>query len=242
MKMKKVPNEIIIKAPDIKGDDDEIPNILFKPPFRCVIVAPSNSGKSVLISNLISSRDLPYRKYFKKNIFIWSSTFHLTDPSFEMSDNIEKGNVYDEYNENTIQDLINEQIGIIHKYTKKKAPHLLFIFDDVVQDLNQSRQSVLNKLFFSARHFNISLILLSQQYKMVPRSMRLNSSDTIIFQTGNNSEVQKIAEEQAIPADKFKQILKDATNEPFSFLVIHNKLPIKDRYQLRLSNHIYEVK
>ena len=237
----KVPNEIIIKAPDIKGDDDEIPNILFKPPFRCVIVAPSNSGKSVLISNLISSRDLPYRKYFKKNIFIWSSTFHLTDPSFEMSDNIEKGNVYDEYNENTVMEIVNEQIEIIKKYTKKKAPHLLFIFDDIINDLPMSRQNVMNKLFFSARHYNISLILLSQQYKMVSRPVRLNASDVIIFQTGNNSEVQKIAEEQAIPADKFKQILKDATSEPFSFLVIHNKLPIKDRYQLRLSNHIYNI-
>jgi len=233
--------EYIIKAPNNTKEDEDIPPILFQPPFRCIIIAPSNSGKSVLISNLISSRDLPYRKYFKKNIFIWSSTFHLTDPSFEMSDNIEKGNVFNEYNENTIQDLINEQIGIIHKYTKKKAPHLLFIFDDVVQDLNQSRQSVLNKLFFSARHYNISLILLSQQYKMVPRSMRLNSSDTIIFQTGNNSEVQKIAEEQAIPVDKFKEILKHATSEPYSFLVIHNKLPLSQRYQLRLSYDIYEI-
>jgi hypothetical protein len=238
MKMK---SEIIIKAPDIKGDDDIIPNILFKPPFRIIVVAPSNSGKSVLISNLISSRDLPYRKYFKKNIFIWSSTFSLDDPSFSMSDNIEKSNVYDEYSENTVMSIVDEQIGIIHKFTKKKAPHLLFIFDDIINDLPQSRQSVMNKLFFSARHYNISLILLSQQYKMTPRPVRLNASDVIIFQTGNNAEITKISEEQAISADKFKQILRDATNEPFSFLVIHNKLPIKDRYQLRLSNKIYEI-
>lgn len=237
----KIKSEIIIKAPDIKGDDDEIPKILFKPPFRIIVVAPSNSGKSVLISNLISSRDLPYRKLFKKNIFIWSSTFSLDDPSFSMSDNIEKGNVYDEYNEQSVMEIVNEQIGIIHKYTKKKAPPILFIFDDIINDLPQSRQSVMNKLFFSARHYSISLILLSQQYKMTPRPVRLNASDVIIFQTGNNAEITKISEEQAIPADKFKQILRDATNEPFSFLVIHNKLPIKERYQLRLSNKIYEI-
>jgi len=235
-------NEIEIKAPEIKNNDNEIHNILFKPPFRVIVIAPSNSGKSVLISNLISSRDLPYRKFFKKNIFIWSSTFHLDDPSFSMSDNIEKENVFNEYNEQSIMEIVNEQTGIIKQYTKKKAPHLLFIFDDVVQDLTQSRQSVIIKLYFSARHFNISLILLSQQYKMVPRPVRLNASDVIIFQTGNNAEITKISEEQAIPADKFKQILKDATSEPFSFLVIHNKLPIKERYQLRLSNYIYDIK
>ena len=235
-------NEIEIKAPEIKKNELEIPPILFQPPFRVIVIAPSNSGKSVLISNLISSRDLPYRKFFKKNIFIWSSTFHLDDPSFSLSDNIEKDNVFNEYNEQSVMEIVNEQTGIIKQYTKKKTPHLLFIFDDVVQDLKQSKQSVLNKLFFSARHYSISLILLSQQYKMVPRSVRLNASDIIIFQTGNNSEIQKIAEEQAIPVDRFKQILKDATTEPFSFLVIHQKLPIKERYQLRLSNHIYDIK
>ena len=239
--MKRDNTEIIIKAPEIKEDKNEISKILFQPPFRIIVVAPSNSGESVLISNLISSPDLPYRRFFKKNIFIFSSTFSLNDPSFSMSDNIEKTNVYDEYNESAVMEIVNEQVGIIHKYSKKKAPHLLFIFDDVVQDLPMTRQNVMNKLFFSARHYNISLILLSQQYKMVARSVRLNASDIIIFQTGNNQEVQKIAEEQAIEVQKFKQILKDATEEPFSFLVIHNKLPISERYQLRLSTHIYNT-
>lgn len=239
--MKRDNTEIIIKAPETKEDKNEISKILFQPPFRIIVVAPSNSGKSVLISNLISSHDLPYRKFFKKNIFIWSSTFNLNDPSFSMSDNIEQSNIYDEYNENSIMEIVNEQIGIIHKYSKKKAPHLLFIFDDVVQDLPKTKMSIMNKLFFSARHYNISLILLSQQYKMVNRPLRLNASDIIIFQTGNNQEIQKIAEEQAIEVNRFKQILKEATEEPFSFLVIHNKLPIKDRYQLRLSTHIYNT-
>ena len=241
MKIKRESDEIIIKAPETKEDKNEISKILFQPPFRIIVVAPSNSGKSVLISNLISSHDLPYRKFFKKNIFIFSSTFSLNDPSFSMSDNIEKTNVYDEYNESAVMEIVNEQVGIIHKYSKKKAPHLLFIFDDVVQDLPMTRQNVMNKLFFSARHYNISLILLSQQYKMVARSVRLNASDIIIFQTGNNQEVQKIAEEQAIEVQKFKQILKDATEEPFSFLVIHNKLRISERYQLRLSTFIYDT-
>ena len=239
--MKRDNTEIIIKAPETKEDKNEISKILFQPPFRIIVVAPSNSGKSVLISNLISSPDLPYRKFFKKNIFIFSSTFNLNDPSFSMSDNIEKTNVYDEYNESAVMEIVNEQVGIIHKYSKKKAPHLLFIFDDVVQDLPKTKMSIMNKLFFSARHYNISLILLSQQYKMVNRPLRLNASDIIIFQTGNNQEIQKIAEEQAIEVNRFKQILKEATEEPFSFLVIHNKLRISERYQLRLSTFIYDT-
>jgi hypothetical protein len=233
--------EYVIKAPDNKKDDDDISNFLFKPPFRVLCIAPSNSGKSTLISNLISNPELPYRRYFKKNIFIWSSTFHLDDPSFEMSDNIEKANVYNEYSESTVMDLVTEQMSIIKQYTKKKAPSLLFIFDDIINDLPASRQTVMNKLFFSARHYKISLILLSQQYKMCPRPVRLNASDIIIFQTGNNMEISKIAEEQAISKEEFIRLYKHATSEPYSFLVIHNKLPISERYQLRLSAQIYKI-
>lgn len=236
-------NEIKIKAPQTtKTNNDNISKILFQTPFRVLIVAPSNSGKTVLISNLISNPELPYRKIFKKNIFIWSSTFSLIDESFSMSDNIEPSNIYDEYEETSVLEIVNEQMNHIKKIGKKKCPDLLFIFDDIINDLPPKKQSVMNKLFFSARHYKISILLLSQQYKMCPRPVRLNASDIILFQTGNNSEMKIIAEEQAIDANEFIRIYKDATIEPFSFLTIHNKLPINDgRYQKRLSTYIYKI-
>jgi GTPase SAR1 family protein len=235
-------NEIKIKAPvPSKTDDDKISNILFQMPFRVLVIAPSNSGKTVLISNLISNKDLPYRKIFKKNIFIWSSTFSLGDPSFSMSDNIEQTNIFDEYDESSVMEIVNEQMTHIKKLGKKKCPDILFIFDDIINDLPTKRQTVMSKLFFSARHYKISILLLSQQYKMCPRPVRLNASDIMIFQTGNNSEIKIIAEEQAIDSNVFIRIYKDATSEPFSFLTIHNKLPISERYQKRLSNYIYKI-
>ena len=236
-------NEIKIKAPEpAKTNNDKIPSILFQTPFRVLIVAPSNSGKTVLISNLISNPELPYRKIFKKNIFIWSSTFSLVDESFSMSDNIEPSNIYDEYNEESVMTIVNEQMNHIKKLGKKKCADLLFIFDDIINDLPPKKQSIMNKLFFSARHYCINILLLSQQYKMCPRPVRLNASDIILFQTGNNSEMKIIAEEQAIDANEFIRIYKDATKEPFSFLTIHNKLPINNgRYQKRLSTYIYKI-
>jgi len=234
--------EYVIKAPTVdKSEKNIIPENLFQPPFRILVVAPSNSGKSVLISNLISSHDLPYRKLFRKNIFIWSSTFNLDDPSFSMSDNIEKDNVYDSYSESSIMDLVNEQTGIIKDIGKKKAPHLLFIFDDVVTDIPKSKASIINRLFFSARHLNVSIVLISQQYKMINRPIRLNASDLIVFETGNQSENKILASEQAIDENLFKEIYKDATKEPYSFLCVRNKLPLKKRYQKRLSSQIYKI-
>lgn len=240
-------NEIKIKAPasstaSSKADNDKIPSILFQTPFRVLIVAPSNSGKTVLISNLISNPELPYRKIFRKNIFIFSSTFSLVDESFSMSDNIEPANIYDEYDEGSVMEIVNEQIDHIKKLGKKKCADLLFIFDDIISDLPAKRQSTMNKLFFSARHYKISILLLSQQYKMCPRPVRLNASDIILFQTGNRSEIKIISDEQAIDSNQFIKIYNDATSEPFSFLTIHNKLPVNNgRYQKRLSNFIYKI-
>lgn len=235
-------NEIKIKAPTPTKSENNISNILFQTPFRVLVVAPSNSGKTVLISNLISNPELPYRKIFKKNIFIWSSTFSLVDESFSMSDNIEPTNIYDEYDEGSVMEIVNEQMTHIKKLGKKKCPDLLFIFDDIISDLPPKRQSIMNKLFFSARHYKISILLLSQQYKMCPRPVRLNASDIILFQTGNQSEMKIIGSEMAIDENEFIRIYKDATSEPFSFLTIHNKLPINNgRYQKRLSNYIYKI-
>ena len=54
-------------------------------------------------------------------------------------------------------------------------------------------------------------------------------------------EVKKIAEEQPIHYDVFKEIYEMATEEPFSFLHINMKKSIKKRYQLRYDDMVFEI-
>lgn len=235
--------EIIIRPSKNKiVNTFEIPDVLFAVPFRILIIAPSNSGKSVLLASLLSSDDMPYKKIFKSNIFMFSPTIHLQDPAFSEVKNIKEGNIYSEYNENILAELISEQEENIKKLGKTKCPNICIVMDDCVHELPSTKKNLLKKLFFSGRHFNISLIILSQMYKSIDKSLRINSSDIILFETGNNNELRAIGEESAIDPKEFIRIFKHATSEPYSFLVIHNKKPIKSRYQLRLSNYIYEIK
>ena len=55
----------------VKWDHPTLPT----PPFRILNIAPSNTGKSVLTSYMLGSDELPYKKYFKTNIFVFSRSF-----------------------------------------------------------------------------------------------------------------------------------------------------------------------
>ena len=206
-----------------------------QPPFRLVVVAPSNTGKSVMVSNLISSDNFPYKKYFKENIFIFSPTFKMG--SMTGMTNINKQNIFDTFNVDVLNSIINEQKNLIETYGKKSCSPILIIFDDVIAELNSIQKEFLKKCYFGLRHYNGSIILLSQQYKMIPKSVRMNCSDTILFEVANEHEVKDITEEQNIQKDKFINIYDYATQvQPYSFLCIRHKNPKKTRYQLRFTN------
>ena len=223
--------EPLVKEQELKWEFPSLPT----PPFRLVVVAPSNTGKSVMVSNLISSDSFPYKKYFGENIFIFSPTFKMG--SMTGMHNIKKQNIFDTFNVDVLNSIINEQKNLIETYGKKSCSPILIIFDDVIAELNSIQKEFLKKCYFGLRHYNGSVILLSQQYKMIPKSVRMNCSDTILFEVANEHEVKDITEEQNIQKDKFINIYEFATQvQPYSFLCIRHKHPKKTRYQLRFTN------
>lgn len=221
----------LAKEQELKWDFPTIPS----PPFRLVVVAPSNTGKSVMVSNLISSDSFPYKKYFGENTFIFSPTFKLG--SMEGMSNIKKENIFDTFDVDILNSIINEQKNLIETYGKKSCSPILIILDDVIGELDAKRKEFLKKSYFGLRHFKGSIILLSQQYKAIPKSVRMNCSDTILFEVANENELKDITEEQNIQKDKFINIYEFATQvQPYSFLCIRHKHPKKTRYQLRFTN------
>ena len=224
--------EMIPESEKKKLDTDtKIAKHLPQVPFRCLYIAPSFSVKTLSIANLLTNPIFGYKQIFKKNIFIFSPTVTLDDPSFYNVEILEE-NIFSDYNEAIINEIVEEQTEIINEFSKKKAPHILLILDDVITSIGDARRDTLKRGFFSFRHYKISVILTSQLFTAVPRGIRLNASNLFIF-TVNNSEVKRIAEEQPIDQADFHEIYKHATEEPFSFLHIDMKKPVKERYFLR---------
>jgi len=229
-----------IRPPPSAPKEWNLPD-LPEPVFRMAIVSPSGAGKSVLLSNIISNPSFPYRELFKKNIFLFSSTFHLEDPSFAMSDNISKRNVFSSLDLGILQEIVADQNGIIQSYGKPKSPHVLLIFDDVAHQIDYRATQYLKSLFFSGRHSKISIIFLTQSYRSLPRPVRINTTELIFFQINNTSEREVIADEMPIDKHLFYAILDNATTEPFSFLVVFNRNPLHRRFEKRFTGDFYSI-
>ena len=63
------------------AENKKIPEPLPKLPARVLWVAASGSGKTLCLGNMLTRKEFGYRSIFKENIFLFSPTFELGDPS-----------------------------------------------------------------------------------------------------------------------------------------------------------------
>ena len=224
--------KIVASKRKIEFKENEMINQhMMKVPNRLLITAPSNSGKTQLMGSLLREDYFGYKDIYKGNIFIFSSTFNLNDPAFD-GVRIKKENVFDDYDELAIKEILDDQETIIKEKGKEKTPHCLIILDDLITQIPQGRQSSLVKLFVSGRHRLCSIWMTTQAYRHVPKAIRLNTSGQIIFRV-NNIERQAMSEEQQIDSDSFLKLYEESTQEPYSFLYINNEKQIEERYYKR---------
>ncbi len=233
--------EFVIKPP--KGTDEhkeKIDKILPQMPFRILVTGNSASGKGVLCNNFLGENTgFPYKNIFKNNIFIFSSTYALGDKSLANLD-IPEENCFENLDEDIIRQILLEQKLNIAEFGKDACVPILILLDDVLTQLSHKKNSIVRELFFSSRHYLISLFFMVQSYRSVPKPMRTNCSSLIFFQTNNTKERNSIIEEQNAPTKVMEKILDDATEEDFSFLVVNNKVHDKNfRFQKRFSSHYY---
>ena len=153
-------------------------------PFYSVVMGKSNSGKSNMILNLI--------KFLKKvikeqNIFIFQSSPSNTFNKLKKAHKYDS--LYDDDGENIVEILLNFQKSMLE--SKQKPPHLLLIFDDfITNNVFEKRRGIMQKLFSSARHYNISIIVTSQTYTLIPASIRRMSLYTMIYRIYNKKEYE----------------------------------------------------
>ena len=231
--------EVVPSAAAVASQDSDVPDTLPQVPFRLVVVGSSNSGKSVLVASLLSAK-FPYAKIFGRNVWIFSPTMSLQDPSFSEL-KIPDDHVIPFYDEATITRIVTQQGKIIKQHGKSLAKNLLLVFDDCMTQISNSPSSLLRSLYFSGRHQKISVICLTQLWTAMPRAARMNASDVVLFEQGRKQRMN-IGEEQSIDPQKFSDIMEAATGErPFSFLYVRLKKPTKERYMLRFTGRLYST-
>lgn len=228
-----------IKQPDEYAYIPSIPN-------RICILAQSNSGKTVLIINMLKK---VYLKLYD-DIYIISHSINLDKNWDSIRGDIPDENLKDEYEEADLKKIIDRHLKIREKQReakKRKLGQLLIVLDDVIDNkdvISSKMDSLLTTLFIRGRHLGISVWFSSQKYKTaIPRIIRLNCSHYIIFRLSQKSEREAILEEFSalVPMNVLNQIYDDATDERFSFLYIDRTQHNKNKIFHKKFDEVYEI-
>lgn len=173
------------KADNTFDYDERLPNI--NNGAMVILVAPPQSGKSVLISNLLLNDNFLANRL--EEVYIFSPTIFNDKTSRFLRDRYEN-TVYDRYDDYVIEQIIETQ----NSYALEDRPAIAIILDDIVGLI--PKHSKINYLCSRYRHFNIKLLLFSTQLmKGIPPVVRANASNVIIFPNPNTSELGKMVDE-----------------------------------------------
>ena len=122
-----------------------------------------------------------------------------------------------------LQEIINEQKYIISEFGKKFADNILIVFDDsVLDDILKDKKFI--EILFQSRHYKLSFIIISQSYKALAKKVRINTSQLLLYETGNSKELREIYEENnnGVSFEKFMNFYQEAIKIPYNFLNINN--------------------
>lgn len=216
-------------------------NVVSKLPLRAIVLGPSNSGKSILIQNMIL--DI-YHKCFSR-IYIFSPSINVDYQTWqpvkdmiskEITNNDEEQFYFDHYDEDALSNIINTQRKIIEyqkKHNHNKLFSILIVVDDFADDAKFSRNSrLLHSQFTRGRHSQISTIVATQKFNAISPIIRVNASDLYVFRLRNYGDLQAFLDEVSAiaPKDIILEMYRMATDEPFSFLTV--KLTSKDKNKI----------
>ena len=186
-----------------------------KIPFRMCIVAPSGSGKTNFLVNLISLFSV------KKGTFasIYIITRNKDEPLYKWIE------------QKTDRIIIKEGLTNTPKLDDfdKEVNHLV-VWDDLV--LSKDLTSV-EQYYIRARKLNVSVIFISQSYFRIPKIIRNNCSYMVLLKLSGDREIKLILSEfgLGITKEELVELYKFATAEKFSPLIIDMEEDISKRFR-----------
>jgi hypothetical protein len=206
----------ILKVKQLNNNNkrfDKLDERLLKPPFLWIFQGSVRSGKSNLVMNILYNDNM-YHKIFDQVIFI-SPTIHqdLTLEKLREDDEIIKLDNPEEL-DNILKKIVESQ-----EEPENEKEHLLIIIDDCLGYIKSG--SYLNFLCTRYRHYRLSLIITSQDFRSIPNKIRQNASGYIIWKTNNKKELDKITQEFGGMFRDFDKHYNEATDKPYNFIYMN---------------------
>ena len=223
----------VSEIPFPQGASEALPQL----PMRCLVIGNSGSGKSNMISTLITDPRF-YRGKFTK-IFWLSPTALIDDALQPVRDYVEDHLDQNQEKEPTFHDHFNvpfltKVIGRARRVMEwvkqqkprpKKAFNILIVLDDLGDTSDPAALKLINLLFLKARHYGISAILSVQRLKLplMTVAARTNATCVICYKLRNQNDLMEglLYEYSALaPKEKIMAAYRASVDQPFGFLVI----------------------
>jgi hypothetical protein len=222
----------LFQAHDKDNIDKESPILKNTKGAAMAIIGKKRTGKTSLWLSMLSHRQF-YKNYFH-NIFLISCS--SSDPKLEtlVSELTKEDKFFKDLTEANIQKILDvcshEKAAKKAKEKKlgKKLPELynLLILDDCITDISRSFKNKISKLFLNQRHYNLSTILISQAYPLIPLGIRKNFDIMYIFPMSNKKEKEAIQNDFDIPDEVFDIAFEDESDHPFLTVNVVGSKPI----------------
>lgn len=193
MTYKLKPNKLteFMKACDNQLEENEM-SVFNRRCWTMIISGAKGMGKTSLLLNLLSTpkKEGGLMKEFDKIIMV-SSTGRNDSKLDELIGELdESGSFYDEF-DNEIQKQIMEQIDNFNaRWKKKRKPHILVIYDDIIHTLptNRKKGQAFNKFMTCNRHMNASIVILTQRLSELSPLIRSQADIICYFKSHNKKE------------------------------------------------------
>lgn len=220
-----------------KGKDErfeKLPNsqILPKPPFTGLFLGIIGSGKSSMIYSMINTW---YKNYYDE-VIIYSGVIDANESWSKIKQ--KKVLVLNEWNEADFQDYFKklEEDQMKRQAEKKPLLNVCIIMDDMITQniLSRGRSTSLERFITTLRHFNCTLLLSSQSYKLLSRTARMNMLYIIIMSI-NDNELGIIAEEHSglLSPHQFSLLYKkNMLDKKYIPFIIDYKAPPNTRFRV----------
>lgn len=209
-------HQIWVCSPTVKSDEkwDMVKNTKH--------VLLENRDLDRVVNNIQKRKNIP--KIVHKGNGSPMSTFDGKIPEEDFFENMKDILPRVQEQKEIIESLKNRDI----KHYKQVADRILVILDDQAGAFpGGTTTNPMSNFVIKHRHTSTSIILVTQAYKMIPRSIRTNCNCMILFRIPNLIELKMIYEEnpEGCHEPEWMKLYDYATSEPFSFLYINNKFP-----------------
>ena len=218
-------------------------DILPRIPFRGLCLAPSNSGKTVAVVNMLvrpefyGGADPLFTHYY------WCSPTATMDPALDaLKEHVKKhtdqdvdGNdpcFHDSVDTEFLKSRVARQKRVMEHMKKSKSKQHGFAMIVVIDDLADVRRGLpevakfVDTLAVKGRHWGISLVLCTQKLKLplISPTFRVNITFALIFRLRNNSDlIDGFEQEYSAIVDKqtLHAMYTASTSKPFGFLYLN---------------------